>query len=428
MEMKMPPSSPLKGELSPPPDKSISHRAIIFASIARGKSVIRNLLRAADPVSTMNAFRRLGVRIEDRESEIIIHGAGLEGLREPVDVIDCGNSGTTIRLLAGLLSGQPFLTVLTGDDSLRRRPMKRVVEPLKRMGATILGRDGDRFAPLAIKGGALQGIQHVSEVASAQVKSSILLAGLYADGETVVEEPNRSRDHTERMLPALGADLTVRGLKVYIKGGRELEPFEITVPGDFSSAAFFICAALMVPGSEILIRNTGINPTRTGLLEVLRMMGGDIEIVNQRDVSGEPVADLICRHSGRLRGVEVPHELVPSMIDEFPVLSVLATQAEGETVVREAGELRVKESDRIATTTRELRKMGADVEELPDGMIIKGPVKLKGGTVSSHDDHRLAMALAVAGLVAEGDTTIEGTSSVAISYPDFFSTLKTLTV
>jgi 3-phosphoshikimate 1-carboxyvinyltransferase len=306
--------------------------------------------------------------------------------------------------------------------------MKRVVEPLKRMGATILGRDGDRFAPLAIKGGALQGIQHVSEVASAQVKSSILLAGLYADGETVVEEPNRSRDHTERMLPALGADLTVRGLKVYIKGGRELEPFEITVPGDFSSAAFFICAALMVPGSEILIRNTGINPTRTGLLEVLRMMGGDIEIVNQRDVSGEPVADLICRHSGRLRGVEVPHELVPSMIDEFPVLSVLATQAEGETVVREAGELRVKESDRIATTTRELRKMGADVEELPDGMIIKGPVKLKGGTVSSHDDHRLAMALAVAGLVAEGDTTIEGTSSVAISYPDFFSTLKTLTV
>ncbi len=424
----MPPSSPLKGELSPPPDKSISHRAIIFASIARGKSVIRNLLRAADPVSTMNAFRRLGVRIEDRESEIIIHGAGLEGLREPVDVIDCGNSGTTIRLLAGLLSGQPFLTVLTGDDSLRRRPMKRVVEPLKRMGATILGRDGDRFAPLAIKGGALQGIQHVSEVASAQVKSSILLAGLYADGETVVEEPNRSRDHTERMLPALGADLTVRGLKVYIKGGRELEPFEITVPGDFSSAAFFICAALMVPGSEILIRNTGINPTRTGLLEVLRMMGGDIEIVNQRDVSGEPVADLICRHSGRLRGVEVPHELVPSMIDEFPVLSVLATQAEGETVVREAGELRVKESDRIATTTRELRKMGADVEELPDGMIIKGPVKLKGGTVSSHDDHRLAMALAVAGLVAEGDTTIEGTSSVAISYPDFFSTLKTLTV
>ncbi len=421
-------SGPLKGEISPPPDKSISHRAIMFAAIARGESTLRNLLRAADPMSTMDAFRRLGVRIEDREKEVIIHGAGLEGLREPVDVIDCGNSGTTIRLLAGILSGQPFLTVLTGDDSLRKRPMKRVVGPLKRMGATILGRDGDMFAPLAIRGGALQGIHHVSEVASAQVKSSILLAGLYADGETIVEEPHRSRDHTERMLPALGADLTVRGLKVHIRGGRELKPFEITVPGDFSSAAFFICAALMVPGSEILIRNTGINPTRTGLLEVLKMMGGDIEIVNQRDVSGEPVADLICRHSGRLRGVEVPHELVPSMIDEFPVLSVLATQAEGETVVREAGELRVKESDRIATTTRELRKMGADVEELPDGMIIKGPVKLKGGTVSSHDDHRLAMALAVAGLVAEGDTTIEGTSSVAISYPDFFSTLKTLTV
>ena len=419
-------SGALKGELSPPPDKSISHRALIFCSISNGRSRVKNLLMAEDPISTMNAMRALGADIRQYDNEIVITGTGLHGLREPEDVINCGNSGTTMRLLTGLLSAQPFFSVLTGDSSLRGRPMKRVITPLSMMGANIYGREQNSLAPLAIRGNRLKGIEYSSPVASAQVKSAVLLAGLYADGTTTVVEPRKSRDHTERMLPAFGANLKVDGLRVSVTPVDELHPQDITVPGDFSSAAFFLVAALVVKGSEVMIRNVCINPTRTGLIEVIKLMGGSMEILNERDVSGEPVADILCRYTDQLKAVDVPEELVPSMIDEFPIFSVLATQADGVTTIRGAEELRVKESDRIKTMATELSKMGAEVEEYPDGMSIRGPVKLRGATLQSHHDHRVAMALSVAALLAEGETTILGTEAVDISFPGFYDELKRL--
>ncbi len=419
-------SGPLKGELSPPPDKSISHRALIFCSISKGRSRVKNLLLAEDPLSTMNAMRALGADIRQNDNEIVITGTGLHGLREPEDVIDCGNSGTTMRLLTGLLSAQPFFSVLTGDSSLRGRPMKRVITPLSMMGANIYGREQNSLAPLAIRGNRLKGIEFSSPVASAQVKSAVLLAGLYADGTTTVVETRKSRDHTERMLPAFGANLKVDGLRVSVTPVDELHPLDITVPGDFSSAAFFLVAALIIKGSEVMIRNVCINPTRTGLIEVIKLMGGSIEILNERIVSGEPVADILCRYTDQLKAVDVPEELVPSMIDEFPIFSVLATQADGVTTIRGAEELRVKESDRIKTMATELAKMGVEVEEYPDGMSIKGPVKLRGATLQSHHDHRVAMALSVAALLAEGETTILGTEAVDISFPGFYDELKRL--
>lgn len=428
MERVIFPAGSLRGEIIPPPDKSISHRAVMFASIAKGKSRIKNLLRAADPISTMNAFRALGVAITESTDEVVVVGNGLYGLREPDDVIDCGNSGTTIRLITGLLAGQPFYTTLTGDASLRKRPMGRIIEPLKKMGGRIMARAGDTLAPVSIRGGGLKGIHHISSIASAQVKSSIVLAGLSADGDTLVEEPQRSRDHTERMLVSMGADLSVEGLTVRVRSGRELAPFDITIPGDFSSAAFFLAGALILPNSDVTLKDTGINPTRTGLLEAIHLMGGDLKITEEREVSGELVGNLHARYTEGLKGIELPPELVPAMIDEFPVFSVIATQAEGETVIRGASELRVKESDRIATVVGELRKMGAEIEELPDGMVINGPIRLKGERVLSHGDHRLAMSLAVAGLVAEGETVIEGTEAVDISFPGFFELLQSVVV
>ncbi len=419
-------SGPLRGEVEPPPDKSISHRALIFASIVNGTSRIKNLLRAADPLSTMNAMRSLGIEIRDSGDEITVYGRGLHGLQEPEDIVDCGNSGTTMRLLTGLLSGQPFFSVLTGDSSLRRRPMKRVITPMHQMGAIIHARENDSLAPIAIKGGKLKGIEYTSAVSSAQVKSAILLAGLYAEGETSVLEPRKSRDHTERMLPALGAQLRIEGLKVTVKGGTELNAFEITVPGDFSSAAFFMVAGTIVKGSEILITNVGINPTRTGLLEIMKRMGADVQLIKQREVSGEPVADILARYSETLKAVEIGPDEVPAMIDEFPIFTILATQAEGTTVIRGAEELRVKESDRIATMAAELRKMSVQVEEFHDGLAIQGPVKLNGATLESHGDHRVAMALSVASLIAEGSTEIKGISSVEISFPGFYNQLKGL--
>ena len=348
-------SGPLKGEIIPPPDKSISHRSMIFASVADGVSRIRNLLRAADTISTMNAMRALGIDIDDKGEEIMVAGKGLYGLKEPEDVIDCGNSGTTMRLLTGLLSGHPFLSVLTGDDSLRKRPMSRVISPMKDMGAEIHARGGDSFAPIVITGGGLRGMDYTSPVASAQVKSAILLAGLYVEGETTVREPHKSRDHTERMLTAIGADLSVEGLRVTIRGGARLGPMDISVPGDFSSAAFFMAAASMVGGSEVLIRNVGVNPTRTGLIDIMKRMGAGLKILNERDVSGEPVADILCSYTGLLNAVETGPEEVPAMIDEFPILAVLATQAHGTTRIRGARELRVKESDRSEEHTSELQ-------------------------------------------------------------------------
>ena len=421
----------LKGEITPPPDKSISHRAVMLASIAEGKSIVRNFLRAEDPVSTMNAFRSMGIEIEDKAgTELIIYGKGLHGLKEPFDVINCGNSGTTVRLISGILSGNPFFSVLTGDDSLKQRPMARVINPLKEMGADISARNGDKYLPMAIKGRRLKAIDYKMPVASAQVKSCLILAGLYADGNTTITELQKSRDHTERMLKSMGADIEIDGLVIRVKGHsgkRELSPIDVTVPADFSSAAFFMAAALIIPNSEISIKNVGINPTRTGLLDVLKKMGAVIEIENIRDVSGEPVADIHCKTAGNLKAVKISGDIMPSLIDEFPILCVLATQAEGVTEIRGAEELRVKESDRIKAMASELKKMGVELEEYPDGISIKGKASMKGDIVESYHDHRIAMSLAIAALAAQGTTIINNSSCVDISFPGFFEELKKLT-
>ncbi|MFZ5996479.1 MAG: 3-phosphoshikimate 1-carboxyvinyltransferase [Nitrospirota bacterium] len=416
----------LKGEITPPPDKSISHRSIMFASLAEGKSVVRNFLRAEDPISTMNAFRMLGIDIQDNGKEVIIHGKGPHGLKEPFDIINCGNSGTTVRLIAGILAGNPFFSALTGDDSLKQRPMARVVNPLKEMGAIINGRAGNKYLPIAIQGGNLKAIRYTMPMSSAQVKSCLILAGLYAEGETVITEPYKSRDHTERMLKAMGALIEVNNLSVSIKGGSPLRAIEVDVPADFSSAAFFIVAALLVPGSEVMIKNVGMNPTRNGLLEVIKNMGASVELLNSREVSGEPVADLYCTTAGILKATTISKEMIPSLIDEFPILCILATQAEGVTEVRGAEELRVKESDRIKAMATELKKLGVELEEYPDGISIKGKTPLKGSYVESYGDHRIAMSLAVASLIAEGTMTINDAACVDISFPGFFEQLKSL--
>ncbi len=416
-----------KGEFSPPPDKSISHRAVIFSSLSKGKSVIKNFLRAEDPFSTVNAFRALGVSIEDKDGDLTIIGDGIYGLKEPRNIIDCGNSGTTIRMLSGVLSGTPFFSVLTGDESLRGRPMARIIKPLKEMGAEILARAEDRYPPLAIKGKKLRSIRYDMSVASAQVKSALLLAGLYAVGETEVREPAKSRDHTERMLPAFGAEITIEGLTVKIRGGSELKGTDVYVPGDFSSAAFFLVGALLIEESDVTIKGVGINPTRTGLLDALKQMGAEIEILNMRTLSGEPVADIRCRAGKELKGINITEEKIPALIDEFPVLCVTATQAKGLTTIRGAKELRVKESDRIKSMVTELKKMGAAVEEFEDGLSIEGLSGLKGAFIESYGDHRVAMAMTIAGLVADGTTAINGVSSVNISFPGFFEIIERLT-
>jgi 3-phosphoshikimate 1-carboxyvinyltransferase len=416
-----------KGEFSPPPDKSISHRAVILSSLAKGTSVIRNFLTAKDTQSTVSAFRSLGVEIKDEGSTVTVSGKGLHGLSEPSDVIDCGNSGTTIRLVSGVLSGNPFFSVLTGDSSLRSRPMARVIRPLGLMGAEISARADNRYPPLAIRGKRLTAVDYRMPVASAQVKSSLLLAGLYAGGMTRITEPVKSRDHTERMLPAFGGDLKVDGLDVTVKGGVELSPVEMDVPGDFSSAAFFIVASLIVPDSEVLAKGVGINPTRTGLLDVLGKMGARIETMNVRTVSGEPVADILSRGGTPLKAVRIGGEAIPSLIDEFPILCIAAALAEGTTVIKGAEELRVKESDRIKSMASELGKMGVEIEEHPDGLSISGSGRLKGAEVQSHGDHRIAMAMAVASLAAKGETVIHGASAVDISFPGFFDLIRRFT-
>lgn len=416
--------APLKGEIIPPPDKSISHRAVIISSIAEGKSRIRNFLNAEDPLRTLSAFRQMGIEIEEsnaRYPDLIIHG---KGLKEPSGLIDCGNSGTTMRLLSGVLAGQPFSATLTGDDSLRRRPMQRIITPLTEMGAIIESEDG--YPPLHIKGGNLKPIRYKSPIASAQVKSAILLAGLYCDGWTSVSEPERSRDHTERMLKSAGAEIDVKDLEVKIKGVARLRPLDITIPSDFSSSAFFIVAGAIVPHSEILIRQTGINPTRTGLIDIMRMMGADIELMNIDEISGEPVADIYVR-SSNLRGIDIGGDMIVRAIDEFPIICVAASIAEGTTRITGAGELRVKESDRIGTMAMELRKMGVMVEELKDGIVIEGRDRLHAGIVHSHGDHRVAMAMAIAGLLADGRTIIEDTECINTSFPGFMDMLMSLT-
>jgi len=420
------PGPPLRGRVSVPGDKSISHRALILGAIGEGSSRVENFLPAADCRATLRAVRALGVEVEElAPTTLIVHGRGLHGLQEPDDVLDCARSGTTIRLLAGLLAGQPFLSVLSGEAQLRRRPMARVVEPLRLMGATILGHDAGRRPPLAIRGGELRGIDYTLPVASAQVKSALLLAGLYADGPTTLHVPGPARDHTERMLAAMGTRLAIGDWGVQIEPGGQLQALDVAVPGDLSSAAFLVVAAMLVPGSEITVEGVGVNPTRTGLLDVLQAMGADVVLHGEREVSGEPVADLVVR-ACELRGVEVGGGVVVRMIDEFPVLAVVATQAQGETVVRDSAELRVKETDRIATTVAELRRLGAEIEARPDGFVVHGPTRLHGAIVHSHGDHRLAMALTVAGLIATGETIVQDVDCIADSFPGFEATLAHL--
>jgi len=416
------PAASVKGEITVPGDKSISHRSIMLGAIANGTTTVRGFLRGGDNMATMGAFRSMGVEINDDGETIVIQGKGLHGLTEPGDVIDCGNSGTTIRLITGLLAGQSFFSVVTGDQYLRKRPMKRVVEPLSRMGARILGRNQGSLAPLAISGGALNAIGYESPVSSAQIKSSIMLAGLYADGETSVREPSLSRDHSERMFRLFGASLEIFNNGVTVKGGIELQGQEISVPGDISSATFFIVAALITPGSELLIRNVGVNPTRTGAVDILRSMGGSIELLNEREVSGEPVADLLVR-SSRLKGCAIAGSVVPRAIDEFPAICVAAACAEGTTTIREARELRVKETDRITAMATNLRTLGVTVDECDDGMTITGVERLSGGSVESFGDHRIAMSLSVAALVSQDGITISDTECVDTSFPSFFPLL-----
>ncbi len=417
------PAVSVSGEIVVPGDKSISHRSIMLGAIANGVTTVRGFLRGEDNMSTMHAFRAMGVEIVDDGETIHITGRGLHGLREPGDVLDCGNSGTTIRLITGLLSGQSFFSVVTGDQYLRKRPMKRVVEPLSRMGARIAGRSGGTLAPLAISGGSLKGIDYQSPVSSAQIKSSLMLAGLYADGETTVSEPSLSRDHSERMFQLFGASLVRHDKGVTVRGGVELTAQEVTVPGDISSAAFFIVAALITPNSELLIKNVGVNPSRTGVIDILQAMGGNIQLLELRDVSGEPVADILVR-SSHLKGITISGSVVPRAIDEFPAICVAAARAEGVTIIRDAKELRVKETDRITAIADNLRKLGITVTESEDGMDITGSEQLLGGIVDSSGDHRIAMSMSVAALVASSTITVTDISCVATSFPSFFPLLE----
>jgi len=415
----------LRGTLIVPGDKSITHRAIILSALADGEAVLTNYCPGEDCLHTAQAFQAMGVPIEIAPDRMRVAGKGLRGLREPESILDCGNSGTGIRLLAGVLAGQDFSSVLTGDDSIRRRPMGRVVGPLREMGALIAGRRGGEFAPLAITGARLRGIAYKSPLASAQVKSSVLLAGLFAEGTTSVTEPALSRDHTERLFDYLGIPLTRNGLTVSLTGQRSFAAKDMSIAGDLSAAAFFLVGASLVPDSDVTIAGVGVNPTRTGILEMLQEMGARIDLVNPRMQAGEPVADLRVR-TAPLRGVTIGPDRIPKTIDEFPILCVAAACAQGETIIAGASELRVKESDRIATMAMELRRMGAEVEERPDGMRICGGRPLKGAVCQSHGDHRVAMSMMIAGLVASGETRVDDTACVATSFPGFDKNLRGL--
>lgn len=415
----------LNGEISVPGDKSISHRAVMFGSLAKGTTKVTHFLQGADCLSTISCFQKLGIEIENTPEEIRIHGKGLHGLTAPSDILDAGNSGTTTRLISGILSAQNFNVTLTGDASICKRPMKRIITPLSMMGAKITSQNGNDCAPLRIEGTKLSGIHYDSPVASAQVKSSILLAGLYADGKTSVTEPFLSRNHTELMLRAFGADVTSVGTTATILPDPELTAIEIHVPGDISSAAYFIAAGLLVPNSELLIKNVGINPTRDGMLKVALEMGGDITILNERTDGGEATADLLVRSSS-LHGITIKGGIIPTLIDEIPVIAVMAAAAEGVTTIKDAAELKVKESDRIAIVTENLLHMGCDVTPTDDGMIICGGNPLHGGNLDSYLDHRIAMSFAVAALIAEGDTYMKDAECVNISYPTFYRDLESL--
>lgn len=410
---------PLQGSLTIPGDKSVSHRSVMFAALADGTSHIEGFLEGEDTRATARIFSQLGVRIETPSpSQRVVHGVGIDGLKAPDAPLDCGNAGTGMRLLAGLLAGQSFDCTLIGDESLSGRPMRRVTGPLSQMGARIDTQD-DGTPPLHVHGGqALHGIDFASPVASAQVKSAVLLAGLYAQGETCVTEPHPTRDYTERMLSAFGVDIAFSPGKARLRGGQRLRATDIVVPADFSSAAFYLVAASIIPGSELRLKQVGLNPRRTGLLHALRLMGADITEENPAEQGGEPVADLVVRYAP-LKGARIPEELVPDMIDEFPALFVAAAAAEGQTVVSGAAELRVKESDRLAAMATGLRALGMQVDETEDGAALHGGVRLGSGTIESHGDHRIAMAFAIAGQISDGEVRINDIANVATSFPDF---------
>ena len=423
--MKLKTTSCLRGEVTIPGDKSISHRSIMFGSISKGITEIHNFLEGADCLSTISCFRNMGIDIENKNGIVTVHGKGLRGLNAPSCVLDCGNSGTTTRLISGILAPQHFDVTLTGDDSIQKRPMKRIMEPLSMMGADITSLRDNGCAPLSIRGRQLHGIHYHSNVASAQVKSSILLAGLYADGETTVTEPKLSRNHTELMLQFFGADVRTSGTTATVLPAAELYGNKVQIPGDISSSVYFVAAGLIIPNSEILIRNVGINPTRNGLIRVCKAMGADITLLNENRDYSEPTADILVRTSN-LKGTIIEGDIIPTMIDELPTVALMACFADGTTIIRDAAELKVKESNRIAIMVQNLTAMGADVEETEDGMIIHGGNPLHGAVIETKKDHRIAMTFAIAALAAEGETEILDAECVDISYPQFYRDLLSL--
>lgn len=417
----------LKGTVELIGDKSISHRAIMFSSIAKGTTRIKNFLMGQDCLSTIDCFRKMGVNIDINDKEVIVKGVGLRGLKKPNEILNVGNSGTTIRLMMGILAGNEFESTVIGDESIGKRPMKRVTDPLRLMGCNIKGNDDANFTPITIYGGNLNGIEYEMPVASAQVKSSIILASLYANSSSTIIEKSKSRNHTEIMLKSFGADIKSNDLKIDIQPVRELFSVgNINVAGDISSAAFIIAAASIVEGSEVLIKNIGLNETRTGIIDVLEAMNGNFEIIDKRVESGEVVGDLIVRYSDKLIGTTIDSNLIPRLIDEIPVIAILATQANGTTVIKDAKELKVKESNRIKAVVDNLKNMGVEIEELEDGMVIKGKTKLKGANIKTFNDHRIAMAFSVASLISEGKLNLDNTACIDISFPGYFDLINNL--
>ena len=417
----------LKGTFELIGDKSISHRAVMFSSIAKGKTKITNFLIGQDCLSTIDCFRKMGVDISIDNRNVIVNGVGLKGLKKPKDVLDVGNSGTTIRLLSGILAGNDFESILIGDESIAKRPMKRVTDPLREMGCRIEGKDDANYTPIKIYGGNLNGIDYKMPVSSAQVKSALILASLYANNSSIIREKSRSRNHTEIMLNSFGADIKVNNLDINVNPIKELySPEEINVVGDISSAAFIIAGATIVPKSEVIIKNVGLNETRTGILEVLSNMNGNFEIINKRLSNGEFVGDLVVKYSDNLIGTTIESDLIPRLIDEIPIIAIMATQAEGQTIIKDAKELKVKESNRIKAMVDNLKNMGADIEELDDGMIIKGKNKLNGAYINTFNDHRIAMAFSIASLISNGEVKLDNKSCIDISFPGYLNLLNTL--
>jgi 3-phosphoshikimate 1-carboxyvinyltransferase len=415
----------LQGQINIPGDKSISHRSVMFGAIANGTTTVTNFLKGEDCLSTIRCFRELGVKIEEKGDTLVIEGKGWNNIKEPTHVLDVGNSGTTIRLMLGLLSGRPIHTTFIGDESIGKRPMKRVVVPLREMGAIIDGRQHGDFTPLSLRGGGLRPISYQLPIASAQVKSSLILAALQANGTTTIIEPAQTRDHTERMIRQFGGQVETEDLRITVSGPQTLKGTQVNVPGDISSAAFFLVAGAIIPEGNIRLKNVGLNPSRIGIIEVLNKMGAKMSILPDKDQSFEPVGDIIIEPS-LLNGTVIEGDVIPRLIDEVPVIALLATQANGKTIIKDAEELKVKETNRIDTVVNELLKLGADITATDDGMIVNGPTKLHGGHVSSHGDHRIGMMLAIASLICNGEVVLEDADAISVSYPNFFTDLSHL--